>query len=244
MNHIIPLPHLGVLKISGPDAGTFLQGQLTTHVLNLKDKMHQLTAFCNRQGRVLALMDIYRENDAYFLIIPVEIIADIQQTLHKYIVFSKAVIENVSDIYRGFAQIQAESEGKLIQFRSTNQAKYMQYWGPIPVIDAYIQTLNSTPAPMDNFLLDQMQALIPFIGQTQSGKFLPHPLGLVTLGVIDFKKGCFVGQEIIARMQYRTEVKKHLVYNEMNENEIETAIDIVNKLKLSDNHYAVLQITE
>jgi folate-binding protein YgfZ len=206
-----PIIPFGTLKISGADAMTFLQGQLTCDMRELPQATHQLGAFCNRQGRVLALMDIFRIGEDYILTLPQEILEPIQQELKKYIVFSKTKIDNISQDYR-----------------------------------LEIST---------DFLHQQMRALIPFIGQAQTGKFLPHPLGLIRLGAVSFKKGCFVGQEIIARMQHRTTITKELQYVDIHQAEIpnigeqitwdnqHTGI-LVNSLLIAPQTYATLVITD
>lgn len=236
---MIPLTHLGLLKVSGVDAATFLQGQLSSDILALEAKQHQLAAFCNRQGRVLALMDIFRLNDEYFLVVPLEIIKEILLTLQKYIVFAKVKIEDVSLEYQGVASLGRDLLlPHLMSFRSVEHAP-VQYWG---------KNFDLPPAtgPINHFILAQMQKLVPLIGQEQSGKFLPHPLGLVQLGIINFKKGCFVGQEIIARMQYRTEVKKTLCYFELEIDDVDKyrqEHECVNLILIDKNQYAGLVIT-
>jgi folate-binding protein YgfZ len=207
----IPLTHFGTLKVSGADAARFLQGQLTCDIHELKAHTHQLGAFCNRQGRVLALMDIFRVADDYFLTLPQELIEIIHKELQKYIVFSKATIENITQ--------------------------------------AFAVTVNN------DFLLMQMRAHIPYIGQAQTGQFLPHPIGLVKLGAVSFKKGCFVGQEIIARMQHRATLTKELHYFEIPCTQIPAVGEaimldehhsgiLVNALPLAPGIYAVLVITD
>ncbi len=202
---------LGTLKVSGKDAASFLQGQLTCDIYALKPSTHQLGAFCNRQGRVLALMDIFQLAEDYYLNLPVELIDTIQKELQKYIVFSKVKIENISSDY---------------------------------IIDL-----------SPNFLLDQMRAQIPFIGQAQMGAFLPHPLGLIKLGAISFTKGCFVGQEIIARMQHRTTITKELRYIEIKHPHMPLPLEkidlednpasiVVNSLLIAPETYATLMILE
>lgn len=209
-NQLMNTP-FSTLKVSGPDAMHFLQGQLTCDMREMLPMMHQWGAFCNRQGRVLALMDVFRMEDDYFLTLPQEIMATIYQELKKYIVFSKVTIDDVTQDY----------------------------------------PRQQSP----EFLLTQMRELIPFIGQAQSGKFLPHPLGLVKLGAISFKKGCFVGQEIIARMQHRATLKKELQYFEIHCNQIPAVGDeiswdeyhkgiLVNALLIGEKTCAILVITQ
>ncbi|MGA2654464.1 MAG: hypothetical protein ABSF18_00600 [Gammaproteobacteria bacterium] len=205
------LTHFGTLKVTGPDAAQFLQGQLTNDIRELKASNHQLSALCNRQGRVLALMDVFRVNDDYFLTLPQALISTIHPLLQKYIVAAKVHI------------IDASHE--------------------------YSITVNQ------DFLQQQMRAIIPFIGLAQSGLFLPHPLGLVNLGAVSFNKGCFVGQEIIARMQHRTTNTKALHYFEIQQNpppNIGETLElpkypkgtIVNALEISPNTYAILMILD
>jgi folate-binding protein YgfZ len=205
------LTHFATLKVSGADAAQFLQGQLTNDIHDLDKAHHQLSALCNRLGRVLALMDIFRIEDEYFLTLPQELLTTILPLLQKYIVFSKVNITDVSN--------------------------------------EYSVTVNQ------DFLLTQMRALIPFIGMAQSGQFLPHPLGLVQLGAVSFKKGCFVGQEIIARMQHRTTNTRSLYYFEIQQSHIPAigeAINIpdypsailVNTLEIHPGTHAILVILD
>ncbi len=253
---LIPLTHLGLLKVSGVDAGSFLQGQLSSDIRALTPVSHQLAAFCNRLGRALALMDIFSlQEQEYFLILPLDILQDIQQQLQKYIVFSKAKIEDMSEDYSGIALLNTPSAGSeaLFSFRSTPDAP-IQLWGKKTQIADFISTHPCPIGTLNEFILAQMRAHIPLIAKAQTGHFLPHPLGLVKLGVINFKKGCFVGQEIIARMQYRTEVKKQLQYFEMQQaqdlmpqEKIErdgTHGTVVNALQIHDGFYAVLAIMD
>ncbi|MFA6037990.1 MAG: hypothetical protein WC748_07735 [Legionellales bacterium] len=195
--------HFGTLKVHGLDATAFLQGQLTSDIHLLTTGAHQLTAFCNRQGRVLALMDIFRLNEDYFLTLPQELLPIIQKELQKYIVSSKVKIDDYSHEY--------------------------------------------TLTVSQDFRLSQMKALIPFIGLDQTAQFLPHPLGLVKLGAVSFNKGCFVGQEIIARMQHRATLTKELQYLEVSEDALPALQEtqtMVNTLKINPQTYAVLVITD
>lgn len=195
------LTHFGTLKVSGLDAEQFLQGQLTNDIRELSPNIHQLSAFCNRQGRVLALLDTFKLHQNYFLTLPQELIPTIKPLLEKFIVAAKVKIEDVSQ--------------------------------------DYTITVNQ------DFLLTQMRAHIPFIGLAQTGQFLPHPLGLVDMGIVSFKKGCFVGQEIIARMQHRSTNTKALRYLEIEQDHMPTEHPdgiIVNRLEIKPKTYALLII--
>lgn len=254
---LISLTHLGVLKVSGADAASFLQGQLSSDIRTLEPLQQQLGAFCNRQGRVLALMDILRIAQDYFLIIPKEIIHNIQSQLQKYIVFSQAKIDDVSDFYTGLAIIREKPELEInegILFQHTPAAPW-QLWAHKDAAQTYFSELNQTQSigQIKDYLLAQIHAHIPFIGAAQTALFLPHPLDLVSLGAVNFKKGCYVGQEIIARMQYRGHNTKHLHHDIIHSPTLpapktevtlpqNTTATVVNAQALGEQQYAVLVI--
>jgi folate-binding protein YgfZ len=159
---------LSLLKISGLDAGKFLQGQLTCDVSALADRQFILSAHCNPQGRVVSLFYLIFLDNAYYLLMPADMLAITQAALKKYAVFFKTTLEDASN----------ELENVLAQI--------------------------CKPALFD------IQAGVPRIHPETSGAFLPHDINLDQLGAISFEKGCYTGQEIIARMQYRGKLKKRM----------------------------------
>jgi len=163
-------PTKGLLKITGPDAKKFLQGQLTCNLDEVSETQSRLGAHCNPQGRVLFLFRIYLFSAAYYLVMPREMVGLALQALNKYAKFFKLQLEDASDT--------AES---------TLQALTDQEW-------AFFNPLQG----------------IPQVYPATSGLFLPHELGLPERGGISWNKGCYTGQEIIARMQYRGKLKNHL----------------------------------
>jgi len=159
---------LGQIKVSGTDAAKLLQGQLTCDVNALTDKQYSLAALCNPQGRVISLFYLAYLNDAYYLILPENILELTLTALKKYAVFYKLALEDTSD------------------------------------------TLANVLTNIGNPTLFDTQAGVPRIHPETSGTFLPHDINLDQLGAISFNKGCYTGQEIIARMQYRGKLKKRL----------------------------------
>lgn len=155
----------GILKISGPQAADFLQGQLTCDIKHASINP-MLAAHCNREGRVISLFYLYLIDEIYYLVMDADMVSITQAALKKYAVFFKVILEDVTT--SNPANIHLHEDSELIQKN------------------------------------------IPIIYPETSGKFLPHDLNLQLLNAIDFNKGCYTGQEIIARMHYRGKLKNYL----------------------------------
>jgi len=140
-----------------------------------------LGCYCNLKGRVIAAPYLYAVPEGFHLILPADLAEPFMSALGKFIVFSKARLTDVSE------QFPAHPVLKDLGF-TMNEA------------------VACDPLAWQAYLIEHK---IPVIGLAQSGLFLPHDLGLVQLGAVSFDKGCYVGQEIIARMQYKAKLKKH-----------------------------------
>lgn len=163
------MPTFGLLKVSGPDAQKFLQGQVTCNVEEVTPTQSRLGAHCNPQGRVLFLFRLFLFQDAYYLLMPLDMLALALSYLRKYAVFYKLSL--------------SVSEEDLPELTALAAAEW-QYF--------------------------DLSLGRPQIYPETSGKFLPHDLNLHQLEGISWEKGCYTGQEIIARMHYRGKLKNHL----------------------------------
>lgn len=155
--------NLGLLCIAGENAKKFLQGQLTCNLDEVTSSESRLGAHCNPQGRIISLFRIFLHQDAYYLLMPIDLIPIALKALQKYAVFFKVTLTNVEN-----------------------------------------------PAMKTSFLNQHDLCNTPNIYPETSEKFLPHDLDLPKLGAVSFNKGCYTGQEIIARMHYRGKLKNHL----------------------------------
>jgi tRNA-modifying protein YgfZ len=195
-NNIAKLPFYGLLKISGPDAKAFLQGQITCHMEKIPIN-GRLAAHCNPQGRIISLFHIVMMQDDYLLCLPKNMLTIAISALKKYAVFYKVSLTDVSEDYHLI--ISHEPIPTLTNIRVTPSFN-----------------LSITEAPDTNEISQQawkqhlISAKIPTVYAETSGKFLPHELNLIELGAVDFDKGCYTGQEIIARMHYRGKVRIQL----------------------------------
>jgi folate-binding protein YgfZ len=201
----------------------FLQGQLTIDINNLEDNKLSLAAHCNPKGRVESLFYILKTQDNYYLIMPEDIIDHAKNKLMFFGKFSPITFEIISP------------EINLIINNKNNKNIY-------PITNSKILNIsleinwetnshdliskenvdkNSNKNPDKNANknannLWQYHQLInntPYLNKQTIGKYLPHELGLTKLdSTIDFKKGCFTGQEVIARMHYLGKAKKEIKF--------------------------------
>ncbi len=167
------LPHaggFGLVKISGPEAKKFLQGQLTCNLEEVSETQSRLGAHCNPQGRVLFLFRIFLFQSAYYLVLPREIVSSALLSLKKYAPFFKLELSNAS-----------ENSPTALMEQAAAEWRYFDLSQGIPQV--YPET---------------------------SALFLPHELKLHELQGLSWDKGCYTGQEIIARMHYKGKLKNHL----------------------------------
>lgn len=161
----------GIIQVSGQDAKTFLQGQLTVNMDTLTQNQPCFAAHCHPNGRVISLFHIALHDDSYFLIMPVEMTGITIHALSKYARFYPVTLQERQALPFPY------------QLRSHHE---------------------------------RIMTLQPAIYPETSGVFLPHELNLPEWLAVDFNKGCYTGQEIIARMHYRGKLKKHLYLTSIN----------------------------
>jgi folate-binding protein YgfZ len=204
----------GLIAVSGQDAVSFLQGQLTVDMHEIKTKKHSLAAFCNLKGRIHALFRLFYDQDTYYLAAPKEIISPAVTQLKKFARFSKVTLTEVSEQWQHFGIFNAEyfDAAGIICLKLSNNPQRVELWGLISAMQAQWNKLSLTLPikTVNEWKLLDIEAGIPNIWPETQEKFLPHYLNLPQLGAVSFSKGCYVGQEIIARMQYRGNVKRGL----------------------------------
>ena len=197
------LEHLRVLTISGEDAGELLQGQMTQDIRKLEDEKIHITSFCNVQGRVIASAFIQGRNDQYDLILSSEIIDDLENHLKRYVLRSKVVIEQ--SIEKTFGAFKSDVNEDSEEYRSLKN-------DPERVLILSAQA----PESIDNFITREewircdIENKIAIIDKESSEKFIPQMLNLDILDAVSFSKGCYTGQEVVARVQHRGKVKKRM----------------------------------
>ena len=231
-NILCDLSHLGLLEISGADAVTFLQGQVTNDVKLLTGTNAHYSAYCNPKGRMLALFLAFAHYDHLHLQLNRELLAPIIKRLKMYVMRSLVEIKDVSDsiIKFGINGPQAASmlavhfssipsqdyelvtldNGAILKLPSANGYERYEIFSDATNAPLIWQALkvNCQQVEKPFWELLEIQAGIPDISLATQEQFVPQMLNLDILNGINFKKGCYTGQEIIARTHYLGSVKR------------------------------------
>lgn len=229
------LDHKTVIDIVGPDSKPFLQGQLSCDLNEVTTKQWRLGAHCNHKGRMLSSFRTCALSEEHIrLILRQDIAQSAHKALAKYAIFSKAELSiNQDCLGVGLSgvnakaqlsewQIDCPAEGESfvhndIQVLNIDGERY-EVWAPSDVINNLLKQLKSDALLADSSywkLLD-IRAGIAEIEAAVEESIIPQMLNFNELNGISYQKGCYTGQEIIARMQYRGNLKRHtarLYYN-------------------------------
>lgn len=212
--HDIPVKKIidiALLKIAGVDAKKFLQGQLTIDLESISESTSSLGAHCNISGRIVSFFRLFFLKDAYYLSMPKELIPIAMAFLKKYALFAKITIEEVNHLY----QYSLALKSFPFSLQKINEQQVLPDFTLIKISGERLLVISLVPK--ENAVVDEkwhlqnIQCGIPAIYAATSGKFLPHELDLIRLNAVSFTKGCYLGQEIIARMHYRGKLKKTLL---------------------------------
>jgi folate-binding protein YgfZ len=231
-NILCDLSHLGLLEISGADAVTFLQGQVTNDVKLLTGMNAHYSAYCNPKGRMMALFLAFSHADHIHLQLNRELLEPIMKRLKMYVMRSKVEIKDVTDSIIKFGlngsqalsmlvpifskipnedyQLVSSDNGAILKLPSFNMdARYEIFTDAInaPVIWDALKT-KCQLAEKSHWDWLEIQAGIPDIELKTQEQFVPQMLNLDILNGINFKKGCYTGQEIVARTHYLGSVKR------------------------------------
>ena len=207
----IPLGHFGFLKISGVDAITFLQGYTTCDLAALKDDSAQLGAICNIQGRMLASFIVIQQGQDLILRMHQSLVPKTIAFLTKYIVFSKAELADISENLYCYGSLDPESTPGESPYpmKTDNGAITIDLGNRRELWRNSKQTAEATDM-IRQWSDAELEAGVAWIDEKSCEEHLPQTLNYQHLGGISFTKGCYLGQEIVARMQYRGALKKRL----------------------------------
>jgi folate-binding protein YgfZ len=222
------LTHEGLLAVRGPDASKLLQGQLTCNLNYLDEHSASLGARCTPKGRMLSSFRIIQQADGYLLAMASELLTEQLAELQKYAVFSKSKLSDESALWVRFGlhggdatlasldlELAAASDsvarnGELLAVRLSDGRS--ELWAPRAQAEQLHAQLAAqlTAAPLNSWLLAQVRAGIGQVFGATREAFIPQMINLQALGGVSFKKGCYTGQEIVARMQYLGKLKRRL----------------------------------
>jgi folate-binding protein YgfZ len=228
---ICTLDHLGCIRVSGSDAQSFLQGQLSNDITLLQNAHVQLSAYCNPKGRMLAQFLVVPDKEDFLLLVPRAILEATLKRLRMFVLRSQVTLTDVSD------------EIACLGLAGNTVAIHVQETLSLPVEEYQLTQADTSlvcklPAPHPRYLVvadlahastlwqqastqllatDQhvwhwldIQAGLPSIWPQTVEEFVPQMVNLELINGVNFKKGCYPGQEIVARMHYLGKPKRRM----------------------------------
>ncbi len=232
---VAPLTDLGLISATGPDAPHFLHNQLTNDVEHLSTHEARLAGYCSPKGRLLATFLMWQSADAFLLQLPRHIQAAIQKRLQMFVLRAKVQLTDVTDSYAAlglggqasadalaqwfpllpgapFAKVDTE-DGSLIRLADAFGQPRYQWLAPLVIAERVWPELMKTLTPVGTqvWRLSDIHAGIPQITQPTQEQFVPQMINFELIGGVNFKKGCYPGQEVVARSQYLGKLKRRML---------------------------------
>ncbi|TWC71857.1 folate-binding protein YgfZ [Herbaspirillum sp. SJZ099] len=227
-----PLTGLGIIGVAGDDAASFLHNQLTNDVEHLDTSAARLAGYCSPKGRLLASFLMWRNPEFIFLQLPRPLQAAIQKRLQMFVLRAKAKLsdQGANTAIIGLAGPAANNalaewypvlpaapyakidnaNGTLIRLAdSAGSARYQWITTPEIAIAAWPRLCQHlTPTGPQAWRLSDIRAGVPQITAPTQEQFVPQMVNFELIGGVNFKKGCYPGQEIVARSQYLGKLKR------------------------------------
>ena len=242
-NKVICLDHLSILKISGEGAFDLLQGQITCDVDKVTSANSALGALCNAKGRIISsFIFCLLKKKSYALISSKETLNHTRDELKKYSPFYEVEIKFDSSF--NFYGIEKTNFSNIFQEEISNKTntilidnkKFITYLNKkflLVVCDkkesSQFKALFNEEKSKRDWNLDEILCMNVEISQEISEKYTPHELNYDLNNRVDFEKGCYTGQEIVARMQYRGKNLPRLILAESTDPELKENMIIENK---------------
>jgi folate-binding protein YgfZ len=225
---ICDLDHLGLIRISGADKREFLQGQLTNDINQVTPQLAQLSSYCSPKGRMLGSFWIFQRDDDLYLQLPRAVLPAIFKRLRMFVLRSNVQIEDVSaDLARcGLSGICAadvlpfapkadkasETNDGLTVLKVPGEPTRFEVIGPADQVASLWQSASALADRVgpDFWTLADIRAGLPNVYEETAEAFVPQMANLQLIGGVSFTKGCYTGQEVVARMQYLGTLKRRM----------------------------------
>lgn len=221
------LAQFGLLAAAGDDARAFLHGQLTNDVEHLAPDRARMAGWCSARGRLLATFLVVPHESGYLLQVARDLAGAVAKRLSMFILRSKVKLTDASAAWVQFGLWGEGAERVLDSLGIPPPAEIMQVTrreSLLAVRVAAQRFLVLAPAAerarlaaalaagdAQAWTLEEIRAGRPLVTQATQDQFVPQMVNFDQVGAVDFQKGCYPGQEIVARAQYRGQVKRRMV---------------------------------
>jgi len=226
---VCSLPPTAAVELRGDDARTFLQGQLTSDLRQLDPQSSQLSAWCNPQGRVITTLRVIDSGESLLLLLPADQALHVAERLQRFVLRAKVRIDAPHRRLPGIglqgeaarsvliqAGVQPPSGANgtcsnggvlLVRLQDPGRERFELYRH-----DRHFEALAARAVDDGGnaWRAFNIEAGLPVVYAANRERFLPQMLNLERIGAVSFAKGCFAGQEVIARAQNLGRVKRHM----------------------------------
>ncbi len=250
------LSHYGLIHFSGEDAHTFLQSQLSCDVREISLQKAQYGSYCTPKGRILASFLLWQQGNDCLMQLPISMCASIQKRLSLYVLRAKVQLNDASDTLirigiagkNAVAMIEEIIDSQLnpyqpmhvmhtekisILFLSQHRMELIIPAENAPIIWERLAQFTK-PVGISSWDWLNIQDGIPMILPETQDEFLPQMINLDSIGGISFKKGCYPGQEIVARTQYLGKLKRRMFLAHISTTEVIRAGDALYSSDMDD----------
>ncbi len=229
---VFDLGHLALIAVDGDEAEEFLQGQLTNDVRDITAEHAQMSAWCSPKGRVLTNLLAFRHHGRLLLQLPGSLLEQTLKRMRMFVLRAHATLEDASASWMRMGAVGDGSAARLRdllgslpenaeELRAIDDLTIIRLRGPRPryqllgTHEAVTKVWNACrevalPAGADAWELLDIEAGVASIGPDTSGSFVPQMINLDRIGGVSFTKGCYVGQEIVARTQHLGSIKRRM----------------------------------
>ncbi|HIP53286.1 MAG TPA: folate-binding protein [Chromatiales bacterium] len=229
---ICDLSNHGLIAAEGEDLDKFLQGQLTNDIRELTTEHWQLAGFCNAKGRMFANFLLFRRGDSVFMQLPAGHLEAVLKRMGMFVLMAKVSLQDASnelvriglcgecapDLVKTAVGAPPEHAGDAIPhgevtvLRLPGGAPRFELVGPVACMIGLWQqfTKRATPVNADLWALENIRSGLPVIGAKTAEMFVPQMANMQLVDGVSFTKGCYTGQEVVARMQYLGKLKRRM----------------------------------
>jgi len=238
-----------LIKVCGEDAESFLQNQLSNDIRNVTETAHQASAWCSPKGRIIVTFQIFKRADCFYLSLSADLLEHVLKKLGMYVMMSKVTLEDATDsmVHFGYAgELQKilndapSTSGQTIQHGNLS---ILRIAGDTPRYEVFSDTLvsdddvdgindakqlweqcaeNATAINSNGWHYLNILAGLPDISEASSEAWIPQMVNYIAVGGVDFKKGCYPGQEVVARLNYLGKTKRRMYHLQIESDQLPT----------------------
>jgi folate-binding protein YgfZ len=226
---IADLSYLSLIGVQGADAASFLQGQLSNDIFKLNEARSHLSAYCNAQGRISSILRVIRGDAGFILLLPSELRERVLQRLRMYVLRAKVTLQHdqrfvpigisgpaaATILREQFGSVPAVNEriaknGVSLLGIPGPHARYLILADTASAHALWSSASKAIPVGTTAWSWLEIVSGLPRIYPQTYETFVPQMVNLDLLGGISFDKGCYSGQEIIARLHYLGKLKQRM----------------------------------